>query len=470
MANNLFYLKYCLIGLFILTTDFVICQTKIFTVDSVNFNEWNYNQRKIVRSPEIEILAESNDAIFYSKNLGDPVKIFDGMNASLAVDSKLNTHIVYVDDGIRYSFRNDADSWAPSLLIADSNEICSSPIADCDKEGNLHILYGIKDSSHNGSTHLSSLKYAKVLEGEQVISSIIYVMNEEANQDTLVNYTIATDLIFKDKSVFLVYQLSNDSIYVLHSINLGESWALSAVFPGTNPSLSVGFGKYFGIIKYDDHFPIIRDDFIYPVILYLDADSNLLNRYAEFNTVSKHFQWNEEKIIQNGPIEYLCIDDINPPRPDPISFTFLPFGYSYIFQKNGFLYHAFTNFDESIIMDTISNNATISSIAYKKFNSEKVDIVWYEKNDDTFEIAYQSFDKIPPEFVIGLTLEHVTCYGFCDGAVTPIFDNLCSGTYKLVVIDADGNSDDILFMIGEPAPLYLSKTVNNVTCKDSSNG
>ena len=117
----------------------------------------------------------------------------------------------------------------------------------------------------------------------------------------------------------------------------------------------------------------------------MDLDNNLLHRYAQFITKDKSFNWWLVKKLQDGPIDFACIDDIINPHP---------FGYSYIFQKNDVLYHAFTNFRESIIMDTLTNNAIVSSIAYKQFDSTKVDIIWYEKNDDTYEMYYQWFKKI----------------------------------------------------------------------------
>ena len=359
MVNNGDFLRCIMIGLFLLSPNILFCQTRIFTTDSKNFDEWNYNQRKIVRSPEIEIIAESNDGIFYSKNLGDPVKIFDGKNATLTVDSNLNTYIVYEDNGIKYSFRNDPVNWAPGILISDSSEIAYSPLADCDKAGNLHVLYGVQDSSDNGSTYLCSLKYVKISEGQQQISSVLYDMSNQDKPDTLVNYTIATDLLFKDETVFLVYQLSNDSIYVLYSTDNGESWELSFKFPGHNPSLSVGFGHWSDHHGYDpiniEQTPIIEDGTIYPVILYTDNDRNLKYRYAHFSTISKTiYWWYEEKTLHDGPIDYACIDDVIIPEP---------FGYSYIFQKKDTLYQAFTNFKVNVILDTLSSNAIVSSIA-----------------------------------------------------------------------------------------------------------
>lgn len=377
MCKNVIHINFLLIVLSFTFPDFVLCQTKIFTSDSISFKEWNYNQRKIVRSPEIEIITESGNEIFYSQNFNDPVKIFDGKNASLAVDNRSSIYIVYEDNGIKYSFKRYWEFWSESILISDSSEIGYSPIADCDKDGKVHIIYGVSDSGNNGNTYLNSLKYVTVSEYQKQISSIIYDMKEEDNKDTLVNYTIATHLLFIDETVFIAYQLSNDSIYIKYSMDHGASWKLGTVFHGTDPSLSIGFGKYSGDLI---------ENVTFPVILYMDLAGNLVNNYAEFYTTTydTNFFWYGSNRIQNSPIDCFCIDDI-----------ITPFGYSYIFQKDGALYHAFSDLDKCEIMDTISNNSIVSSIAYKQFDLEKVDIVWFEKKDGIYEMYYQWFEKIP---------------------------------------------------------------------------
>jgi hypothetical protein len=180
--------------------------------------------------------------------------------------------------------------------------------------------------------------------------------------------------------------------------------------------------------------------------------------------VNKHqFNWWQENKLQDGLIDYACIDDIIEPHP---------FGYSYIFQKKDILYHAFTNFRESIIMDTITNNAIISSIAYKQFDSTKVDIIWYEKNDDTYEMYYQWFKKIglktyfdPTDVELNhLELLRVYPNPFTNTAFISI-PNLKGYSYKLYIKDLSGKTIRIVENItkekteitrdGLPAGLYL---------------
>jgi hypothetical protein len=379
------------------------------SVDSINFKEWNYNQRKIVRTLEIGIVAESNNEILFSYDLNVPLKIFDGKNASLAVDKNSNIHIVYEYNGIKYSVKPKSGIWQNSIIISDSSEIGFSPIADCDKDGNVHILYGVKDSCDNGNTYLCSLKYVKVSNDKKQISSIIYDIKDENKGDTLINYTIATDLLFMDKTVFLVYQLSNDSIYLKYSTDSGTSWKMSTAFPGINPALSIGFETFYEG-SYDPYYPNAA---IYPVILYKDTVGNLINRYAEFYSDQEDFYWENSDRIYDGPIDYLCIDDVIPWNPVK------PFGYSNIFQKDSILYHAFSDFNENYIMDTLTNNAIVSSIAYKQFDSEKVDIIWYEKNGDLYEMFYQWFEKVPPTPPLELAFSHseFVCHNASDGYI-----------------------------------------------------
>ena len=70
-------------------------QVKLFSSDSISLSDWNFNQRKIVRSPELGIIAEANNEIFFSHNLNTPIKILNGKRASLAIDYTSNIHIVY---------------------------------------------------------------------------------------------------------------------------------------------------------------------------------------------------------------------------------------------------------------------------------------------------------------------------------------------------------------------------------------
>lgn len=431
-------IKYLIILLLFFVPGNSLSQIKIFTTDSINLTEWNYNQRKIVRSPEIGIIAESKNEIFFSYDLNDPVKIFDGKNASLAVDSSSIIHIVFQDNGIRYALKPATGDWQQDIQISNISEEGSFPIADCDKDGSVHIVYGVSDP---GNKYLSSLKYVKVSDNQKQISSTIYEMNVEDSPHTLVNYTIANHLLFSDRTVFIAYQLSNDSIYLKYSVDNGLTWMHGGQFRGTDPKLSVGPGQHWSdqLIEYA----------VFPVLLFRDMEGNLTNSFAEFHisAYDTSIWWMGENRIQDGPIDGFCIDDV-----------IGPFGYSYIFQKDGVLYHAFSGLSRSTIMDTITNIAIVSSIAYKQFDRFKVDIVWFEKNDGMYEMYYQWFEKIPapPKLKLTSTQSDIVCYGASDGFIktdvtggNPPYkyqwstgdtvkdiSNLSAGTYSLIITDS----------------------------------
>jgi hypothetical protein len=441
MDNHRIYIKYLLTGLFLTITGIMYSQTKIFTTDSINPEEWNYNQRKIIRTPEIGIIAESKNEIFFSYDLGDPVKIFDGKNASLAVDSNSNIHIIFEDNGIRYASKPDGGDWLTSILISDSSETGHIPVADCDADGNVHIVYGISDTAENGSIFLSSLKYVKISDNRKQISTLIYDIKEAHNPDTLISYNIANHLLYRDGTVFIAYQLSDDSIRLKYSVDDGVKWINGGTFRGTDPKLSIGYGQHWSD-------PVIEES-VFPVLLYLDPKGNLVNRFAEFNisTYDTSIYWYGGDIIQNGPIKYFSIDDVIGPA-----------GFSYIFQKDDTLYHAFSNLSNGKILDTITNNALESSIAYKHFNRFKVDIVWYEKNDNIYEMYYQWFEKIPqkPPLLLISSQSHFVCHGVNDGFIqtnatggnppykyewstgdiTSGISNLSAGIYAVTVTDS----------------------------------
>jgi hypothetical protein len=461
MNKNTVNIKYLLLGVLLFIPAGINCQIKIFATDSINIEEWNYNQRKIIRAPEPCIIAESKNEIFFSYNLGDPVKIFDGKNASLAVDNNSKVHIVFEDAGIRYSSMSYPGDWQSSILISDSSETASSPIADCDKYGNVHIVYAVSDSVDE-NIYLTNLKYVKIYNNEVQISSAIYDMETETNPYTLVDYTIANHLLFIDETVFLAYQLSNDSIYIKYSRDNGTSWLTGGVFHGTSPRLSIGPGSHWSD-------PLIEDA-VFPVLLYLDAEGDLTNYFADY--FQTDIFWYGSEKMYDGPIESFSIDDV-----------IGPFGYSYIFQKDGILYHAFSNIYNTVIMDTITENAIVSSIAYKHFDLNKVDIVWYEKNADSLELFYQWFQKLPsPVLKLTSDFSEAVCNGASDGfinidvsggnppynyywstgAVTKNISDLPPGNYSVIVTDQNSYEVSASFNISGITP-YKDEEICMIT-------
>ncbi len=374
---------------------------KLATLYSIDLDHWNYNQRKVARMPEPVVLYESGDSIYYSMDLGESWTSLKGKGATFAGDSS-EMYIVYKEEIKQLSDIKENDTIYEiydDILIHELGQEESSsmwhywpditfqhystPLADVDDMGNLHILYGIIDSTESGKPFIRSLNLSSVYSPFR--EGPIYELNDSTKKDTVLNYAIATNLVDWANEFYLAiaYQLSNDSIYVkyyTHGIDpdVESGWKSAPAFAGQEPSISIGCG---------DHWLIgIQERAAFPVIQYLDADRNLLSHYFgnhhwKKSTPVARSQW----LKQDGPIEYACIDDIVG-----------PLGHSFIFQKEGTLYHAYSQESKNNgIRDIIAHNVVAGSIAYKEFNLDKVDVVWLEEVDGKYEFYYQWFEKFP---------------------------------------------------------------------------
>ncbi|HER08164.1 MAG TPA: T9SS type A sorting domain-containing protein [Bacteroides sp.] len=368
------HVRYCLAIMAICIPASALCQVMIFSSDSMNLADWNYSQRKIIRGPDPCIIVESGYRIFLSRNLGEVEEILAGRSASLAVDPLSRVYIVYENQGIRITSEKEPGIWPAGGLISDTGESASYPVADCDGAGNIHVVYGVVDTTVRGDSYLSTLKYARLSRDSVLHGSVIYRMDPWMQPDTLEQYSIATHLTYADEAVFVAYQLSNDSVYLTYSIDSGVSWRDAVSFPGTHPSLTIGPGYYP---------PDIIESEIFPVVLFIDPEGSMANSLAYYSV--GHFDWMGIRTIHPGPVESACADDL-------IS----PFQYNLIFRQKGVLYHAYTEFFGNCqVLDTVSDRALASSIAYKQFNQDKVDIVWIENNGGIYELYYNWFSKIP---------------------------------------------------------------------------
>jgi len=375
---------------------------KLATLDSINLDLWNYNQRKVARMPEPVVMYETGDSIYYSTDLGENWISLKGKEASFAggagdlyivfkdelimgFDNKENDTIYEIYDDIRIHEVGQQGSIGMWHYFPDTSlQHYSTPLADVDNFGNWHILYGILDSTETGKSFIRSLNLSSFLYQDILGKDAIYKMNDSTNKDTVVNYAIATNLVdfADDYYLAIAYQLSNDSIYVEYYYRgydpyIEPGWKRESAFAGQEPSISIGCGNYStGIQK----------EAVFPVIQYLDADRNLLYHYFgsslwKKSTPKASSDWFE----QYGPIEYACIDDVVG-----------PLGHSYIFQKEGTLYHAYSNeYENNGIRDTVAHHVAAGSIAYKEFNLDKVDIVWLEEVDGRYDLYYQWFEKFP---------------------------------------------------------------------------
>jgi len=352
-------------------------QIEVFHADTVDMSNWNHNQRKIVRSNKVGIIAETEDDIYFSYDLGKAKKILNGKMASLATDNQLIIHLLYVNNGIKYSFTSDYQEWSPAIQVSSTSDSTIFPIADCDGSGNVHVAYGIVNKIDT-SQRIKSLEYVCLQEDHHLTTSTVIDTSKLKSGEYIVDYSLATNLLYMDDFVFISYQLSNDSTYLICSGDYGHSWSQIHKFAGQNPSVSIGPGSYGKDIITTATFP---------ALLFKDKQNQLFNGVGLFGAsiIDTALDWYGDYLLHDEPIDFYCIDDI-----------IGPLGFSYIYQKNRVLYHAFSNlFNYGEIRDTVSQNSIYSSIAYKTFDKYKVDIVWLEPTEDGYVLYYNNYDKIP---------------------------------------------------------------------------
>lgn len=373
---------------------------KLATLDSINLDHWNYNQRKVARMPQPVVMYETGDSIFYSMDLGESWTSLKGKEATFAGGSD-DLYIVFKDELIKgydikgsdtiYEIYDDilihevGQQGSTSMMYYWPDTLhhhYSTPLADIDNFGNWHILYGILDSTETGQLFIRSLNLSSLF--SYFREGPIYEMNDSTNRDTVVNYAIATNLVAWADEFYLAiaYQLSNDSIYMeYYVINMYREkvgWEHGSPFAGVEPSISIGCGQY----GWND----IRENAVFPVIQYLDADRNLhFHYFGDYHWKKGTTEASSPNYERNKPIEYASIDDVVG-----------PLGHSYIFQKEGTLYHAYSyEYENNGIRDTVAHNVAAGSIAYKEYNLNKVDIVWLEEVNGKYELYYQWFEKFP---------------------------------------------------------------------------
>ncbi|MFN0212740.1 MAG: T9SS type B sorting domain-containing protein [Saprospiraceae bacterium] len=103
-----------------------------------------------------------------------------------------------------------------------------------------------------------------------------------------------------------------------------------------------------------------------------------------------------------------------------------------------------------------------------------------------------SFDiESPPEIIVQLMLENVSCYGSSDGSITvtgvqnavglvnyqwnnnqsgPVIDNLLAGNYSLTATDSKGCTAVVAITLEEPPPLTIAFQTQALNCANDSNG
>jgi hypothetical protein len=91
------------------------------------------------------------------------------------------------------------------------------------------------------------------------------------------------------------------------------------------------------------------------------------------------------KTISTSIVDFVCINNLAP-----------PIGYSFLFMKNGILYHGFSYgslWNWNTILDTITSKPINPSIAYKNFNALHVDYIWMQRNGQGYDIFHKRDNK-----------------------------------------------------------------------------
>lgn len=330
----------------------------------------NHNQRKIVRDTLQNIYVVFTDSInqetvingvFLDHSTGlwsNPVSIINGNNPTLAITKNGRIHLVFESNDtlpeIRHISSLDFLTWSPVTTISDSLVYSTMPVADIDSAGKLNVFW----KQNNGILNVS-LIYA-CLNGDTLIDRKCITTKNEIN-----DIAIANHLLYFENDLFFAIQFNNDSVQYFRSVDNMNNYNLIFDTTGASqPCIS-----YNSFMEYQDN-GTIR-------LLYINENSQLIEVESD---PYLNYQYFYSHIIQASVIDNICIDDVAP-----------PIGYSYLFMKNGNLYHGFSYGDLywSIILDTISSNPINPSIAYKTFNFSFVDYIWMEDNGAGYNIFYK---------------------------------------------------------------------------------
>lgn len=140
---------------------------------------------------------------------------------------------------------------------------------------------------------------------------------------------------------------------------------------------------------------------------------------------------------------------------------------------------------------SLDGAADVGSSVFTDLSAGTYTVVVTDANGCTDDIEITIVNQPPPIASI-LDLNDVTCNGGLNGSViigvtdgtapftysldggTPqpsnAFPAILAGTHEVIVVDANGCSDTIEFIIDEPSPLTYSTTVTDVTCFEACDG
>ncbi len=336
----------------------------------------NQNQRKIVRDTSGNIYVVYADiynqenvirGVIFDTGTGEwnnAPFLFNGKNPTLSISRNGQIHLLFESNDsltkIRCTSSNDFLNWTPELTISDIQVISRLPVADVDSAGKINVFW-IQTNNSSGE----SLIYT-CLSGDSLIERKLITAKNNIN-----NIAIANHLQYFKNDLFFGIQFNQDSIQFFRSVDHLDSYASIYSAKGSQPCIT--YNSW-----WTDPYPV---DINFVRLLYIAEDSQLM----EIESQSPDYTVCSSDVLQNGIIDYVCVDDIAP-----------PIGYSYLFMQNGILYHGFSygNFiNYSTIMDTISSNPILPSVAYKTFNFSFVDFIWMEANGNDYNLYYKHDPK-----------------------------------------------------------------------------
>ena len=388
------------------------------------------NQRNIVRDSEDNLYIVYHDyeavgfnhwiKLVYNDNLqkiwSEPYIMAKGQEPSIAIDKNNNLHLLYTNSSkIIYASKKYNETWnepwATAFRIDDESYSATKeyPVGDTDSSGCFHILYRTIDNVN------TTLEYVKIC--KDTISSRQTIF--ESNTDTVEDYSIATHLCFSNDIVFITYQLSNDSIYFLNSFDNGYSWQTPEffkVYEGLEPMLSIGIGTYSTGLRMEATFPtIISSDY-----------DNCLYKYLFWSIEGEGFVEN----LISSPVNDYSLDDV-------IS----PFGFSFIFSRNDTLFHAFDNYQDLEIRDTLIVQPKAITMAYKQFRVDVVDILWINHNAQLYYYRTQKISNAIEKHINKNKLDFIAFPNpFRDGITFTIYNENNSEIGELIIYDIQGKT------------------------------
>jgi hypothetical protein len=336
----------------------------------------NQNQRKIVRDGSDNIYVVFEDTynqeniikgVMYSMiddQWSTPATIRNGSNPTLSISEDGKIHLLYETNDslpvIRYTYSSDFLTWTQDIFVSDPSHGCRLPVSDVDSAGKVNVFWIRTNDSVS-----KSLLYAAII-GDS-ISETKTVMT----RNDITNVAMANHLQNCDNTLFFAVCTDPDSVRFFVSTDNMNTYNSIYADEGSQPCIS--YNSY----EQDWEPDLVRFLYISPSTY----PSSGLIEIAGTASEDSGFYYFDERTLQDGIVDYVCIDDLAP-----------PIGYSYLFMKNGILYHGWSYFPDtrqSTIMGSVTTNPLNPSIDYKAFNFYFVDYIWMEHNGTSYNIFYR---------------------------------------------------------------------------------